>query len=320
MTRVLVIAEHDEAALALVTVKTVGAAVALAADRIDIAVLAQNAGPVAAQAAAIRHVDRVLTIERAANWPCTAAAWAPQLAELATEYTHVLAPATTFGKDLMPRLAALLGVGMLSDIIGIDEPYRFRRPVYAGNAVSTIAADNDCILCATVRPTAFPAPESDGSAVIESPTVGAELPAHTRFAGHSGGTQAGPDLQTAARVVGGGRGLGSREAVALVAQLAATLDAAVGASRAAVDAGWVANDLQIGQTGKVIAPSLYIAIGISGAIQHLTGIKDAGTIVAINIDAEAPICALADLVLQQDLFAAVPELIAGLEARRGQRG
>ena len=316
MSGALVIAEHDGTALAPGTLGTVGAAGRLGVDRIDVAVLAADGPTVAAGAAAIDGVGRVLLVEHASNAPYLAAVWAPQIAGLAAGYTHLLAPATTFGKDLMPRVAALLGVGMLSDVTGIDGAYRFSRPIYAGNAIERLAADPKLTLCATVRPSAFETPAAGGPATIEAVATGAPQPAHTRLVEHRAGGGSGPDLQTAARVVAGGRGLGGPEGLRLVERLAAALGAAVGASRAAVDAGWVTNDLQVGQTGKIIAPELYVAVGISGAIQHLTGIKDAGTIVAINTDTEAPLSELADIVLVENLFTAVPALIEALDARR----
>lgn len=316
MVKVLIIADHDEAQLTPGTLNVVGAARRLSPERIDVAVLAADGERVAAASSSIHGVDRVLLIEQKGNSPYLAAVWAPQVAALAADYTHILAPATTLGKDLIPRAAALLGVGALSDITAIDGPYRFRRSLYAGNVIAKLSADPNKTVLATVRVTAFEAPETNGGAEIEPFHVEAEVPTHTRHVERRGGEQSGPDLQTASTVVAGGRGLAGPQGVELIGQLAAKLNAAIGASRAAVDSGWVANDLQVGQTGKIIAPELYIAVGISGAIQHLTGIKDAGTIVAINKDAQAPICALADLVLIDDLFSALPALIHGLEARR----
>jgi len=315
MTGVLVIAEHDGTTLSAASRSTISAASQLGAGPIDVAVLADDPALVAAQAARLKGVDRVLALADPRNTPYLAAVWAPQLARLAERYSHLLAPATTFGKDLLPRVAGMLGVGMLSDVIAIDGPYAFRRPVYAGNAIVRVQCDPAYRLCATVRTTAFAPAEDGGSSAIEPVTTDAEIPSHTRLRERSHGRQTGPDLQTATRVVGGGRGLGGPAGFELARQLATALDAALGASRAAVDAGWVTNDLQVGQTGKIIAPELYIALGISGAIQHLTGIKDAGTIVAINSDAAAPICAAADIVLVADAFEAVPELIAALAAR-----
>lgn len=314
--RVLVIAEHDGRAPAKATLGTLGAAAALDPEVIDVAVLSADGDPVASILAGYAGIGRILKLDRPENWPALAAVWAPQIAALAASYTHLLAPATTFGKDLLPRVAALLDTGLLSDIVGIDGAASFRRPIYAGNAIVRVEAESRSIICATIRPSAFPEPEAGGQVPIEPASADAELPTHTRFVARHGGGGQGPDLQTARRVVAGGRGLGGPENFELVRALARSLDAAIGASRAAVDAGWVTNDLQVGQTGKIIAPDLYIGIGISGAIQHLTGIKDAGTIVAINTDPDAPICGLADYVLIEDLRTAVPALIAELDAMR----
>jgi electron transfer flavoprotein alpha subunit len=315
VTRVLVIAEHDEVMLTAATFNVIGAAAGLAPDSLDVAVLADATGQLARQAAEIAGVTRVLRLERPENSPCLSAVWAPQLAWLMIGYTHVFAPADTFGKDLMPRLAALLGVSALSEVTRIDAPYRFARPVYAGNVIADIEADPALPVCATLRPTAFAAASTGGRAAIETVRAVVDLPTHTRFIARQSGRTTGPELQTARRVVAGGRGLGSPADFALIPALADALSGAVGASRAAVDAGFVGNERQVGQTGKIIAPELYVAVGISGAIQHLTGIKDAGTIVAINHDADAPICRLADIVLVADLFSAVPELIEALELR-----
>jgi electron transfer flavoprotein alpha subunit len=280
---------------------------------IDVAVFAQDAAGVAAQAAELAGVKRVLKIENPANAEPLAAVLAPQAAALAADYSHVLGPSTTFGKDLLPRVAALLGVGQLSDIMMVESPYRFRRPVYAGNAVITVEAPQDRKLVATVRTASFEAATQGGAAAVETAAINAALPGHTRFVSRSAAATGRADLQTAARVISGGRALGSAENFQHIYRLAGKLGAAVGASRAAVDAGYAANDLQVGQTGKIISPELYIAIGISGAIQHLTGIKDARTIVAINKDAEAPIFEVADIGLVGDLFAILPELEKALD-------
>ena len=233
---------------------------------------------------------------------------APQIAKLAAGYTHVFGPSTTFGKDVMPRVAALLGVSQVSDIMAVDGSHTFKRPIYAGNAILTVEAPAGAPVVATVRVASFEAAATGGSAVVEKVDPGATLPAHTRFVSRSGASTGRPDLQSAAKVVSGGRALGSAENFKLIYSLADKLGAAVGASRAAVDAGYVPNDLQVGQTGKIIAPQVYFAIGISGAIQHMTGIKDARTIVAINKDGEAPIFEAADFGLVGDLFTIVPEL------------
>ena len=208
----------------------------------------------------------------------------------------------------MPRVAALLGVGQLSDIMAAESAYKFRRPVYAGNAIITVEAPSDRKLVATVRVASFQAVAQGGSAAVEAASVNAELPSHTRFIERSAAKTGRPDLQTATKVVSGGRAVGSADNFKIIYGLADKMGAGVGASRAAVDAGYAPNDLQVGQTGKIIAPELYVAVGISGAIQHLTGIKDARTIVAINKDPEAPIFEIADIGLVGDLFTVVPEL------------
>jgi len=271
-------------------------------------VLAADAAGVAAQSAAIAGVTRVIAVDNPANAEPLAAVQAPQVAKFAADYSHVFGPSTTFGKDLMPRVAALLGVSQITDIMAVEGPHRFKRLIYAGNAVLTVDAPADAKVVATVRVASFEAAAQGGAAAVEKADPGVALPNHTRFVSRSGATTGRPDLQTATRVVAGGRALGSEDGFKLVYDLADKLGAAVGASRAAVDAGYVPNDLQVGQTGKIIAPELYIAIGISGAIQHMTGIKDARTIVAINKDGEAPIFEAADIGLVGDLFSIVPEL------------
>jgi electron transfer flavoprotein alpha subunit len=308
MSKILVIAEHDGGKLNPSTAKCVHCATQIAGAAIDVLVLAADASAVAADAATIAGVGKVLVAESPANAEPLAAVLAPQVAKLAAGYTHVFGPSTTFGKDLMPRVAALLGVSQVSDVMAVDGPYTFKRPIYAGNAILTVEAPQDAVLVATVRVASFEAAAQGGSAAVEKVDAGTAAPTHTRFVSRSGATSGRPDLQTAARVVAGGRALGSADGFKLIYSLADKLGAAVGASRAAVDAGYVPNDLQVGQTGKIIAPELYIAIGISGAIQHMTGIKDARTIVAINKDGEAPIFEAADIGLVGDLFTLVPEL------------
>jgi electron transfer flavoprotein alpha subunit len=237
---------------------------------------------------------------------------APQIVALAAGYSHVFGPSTTFGKDVMPHVAALLGVNQISDIMSVEGTHTFKRPIYAGNAVVTMEAPTDVPVVATVRIASYRAIGAGNSAAIESADISVELPTHTRFIELQVGSSDRPDLQTAARVISGGRALASVENFDLIYSLADKLGAGVGATRAAVDAGYVPNEMQVGQTGKIIAPDLYIAIGISGAIQHLTGIKDAGTIVAINKDEEAPIFEVADIGLVGDLFNVVPELTEAL--------
>jgi electron transfer flavoprotein alpha subunit len=308
MSRVLIVAEHDGKLLNPGTAKCVTCAAALAGARITVVVLARDPAAVAAQAAALAGVAQVVTIANPANEHPMAAVLAPQIAAIAKEFTHVLGPATTFGKDLIPRVAALLGAPQISDIMAIESATRFRRPVYAGNAIVTVEVTAGIQIAGTVRTASFTAAGTGGTAPIAAVTPTATLPTHTRFVSVSAPSSDRPDLQTARRVVSGGRALGSAEGFKLMFTLADRLGAAVGASRAAVDAGYAPNELQVGQTGKIIAPELYIAIGISGAIQHLTGIKDARTIVAINKDAEAPIFEVADYGLVGDLFEIVPEL------------
>jgi len=313
MSKILVIAEHDGSALNPSIAKTVSCAASIDGAEIDILVLGSSCADIAAQAAQIDSTSRVLTVERPENENPVAAVLAPQVVALAAGYTHILGPSTTFGKDVMPHVAALLGVNQISDIMKVEGSHTFRRPVYAGNAVVTVEAPDGHIVVGTVRIASYGAAGTGGSAVIESQDVSVDVPSHTRFIELQSGASDRPDLQTAAKVVSGGRALASEENFEIIYKLADKLNAGVGASRAAVDAGYVPNEMQVGQTGKIIAPDLYIAIGISGAIQHLTGIKDAGTIVAINKDEEAPIFEVADIGLVADLFSAVPELTDALD-------
>ncbi|WP_447585114.1 electron transfer flavoprotein subunit alpha/FixB family protein [Pseudoxanthomonas mexicana] len=308
MSKILVIAEHLDGKLNAATAKTVSAAAALNPASIDVVVLAADPAAVAAEATQIGGVAKVLTVANAANANAIAQVLAPQIAKLAAGYTHVFAPSTTFGKDLLPCVAALLGVNQVSDLMAVDGPHTFKRPIYAGNAIITVEVPADQTVVATVRTASWPEAAKGGNAAVEAVSVDAALPTHTRYVGLAAGKSDRPDLQSAKRVVSGGRGVGSAENFKVIYALADKLGAAVGASRAAVDAGYVPNELQVGQTGKIIAPELYVAVGISGAIQHLTGIKDAGTIVAINKDAEAPIFEIADIGLVGDLFQLLPEL------------
>ena len=312
MTKVLIVAEHLGGTLNASTAKCVTAAQALSPEAIDIVVLAADPAAVAAEAAQIAGVTRVLTVTNAANEHAIAQVLAPQMAALAAGYTHVFGPSTTFGKDLMPCVAALLGTAQVSDVMAVEGSHVFKRPIYAGNAIVTVEAAADQVVVATVRTASWKEAGKGGSAAVEAASVDATLPGHTRFVGLAAGSTDRPDLQSARRVVSGGRGVGSKENFDVIYKFADKLGAAVGASRAAVDAGYCPNEMQVGQTGKIIAPELYVAIGISGAIQHLTGIKDAGTIVAINKDAEAPIFEIADIGLVGDLFTILPELQAAL--------
>jgi electron transfer flavoprotein alpha subunit len=305
---ILIVAEHDGAKLNPSTAKCVSCAKTLAGAQITVLVCAVDAAAVAAQAARLAGVSGVLTIENAANAHALAAVLAAQIVAVAAPYTHLFGPSTTFGKDLMARVAGLLDAPQVSDIMAIESATRFRRPIYAGNAILTVEVSPDTQVVGTVRTASFEAAGGGGAARIEPASVNAELPQHTRFVSVSAAKNDRPDLQTAARVISGGRALGSAEGFKILYSLADKVGAAVGASRAAVDAGYAPNEMQVGQTGKIIAPELYIAVGISGAIQHLTGIKDARTIVAINKDGEAPIFEVADFGLVGDLFQIIPEI------------
>jgi electron transfer flavoprotein alpha subunit len=306
---ILILAEHDLGTLSPAMARVVDAAAALGGP-IDIVVAGQNAGPVADQAALLPGVARVRTAEAA---DLSAEPLAALLASLAGDYSHIVAVSGAVGRDVMPRLAAMLDVMPVTDIVAIHAPDRFERPIYAGNAIETIVSAQPRQIL-TLRASAFPLQKlrPAGNAAIEplagpGGTVLAQLLATHRTEGDR------PDLATARIVVGGGVSVGSAEGFRLIEQLANALGAAVGATRAAVDAGYAPNDWQIGQTGKIIAPDLYIAIGISGALQHLAGIQGAKQIVAINSDAEAPLMKLADYRLVGDLFTVVPALIAALQ-------
>ncbi|MBU6403633.1 MAG: FAD-binding protein [Proteobacteria bacterium] len=308
MNKILIVAEHHDGKLNPATARCVSCAQRIGGD-IEVLVLAATPDAVAQAAAALDGVTRVRSVAHPANAHALAAVLAPQVVAAGAGFTHVLAPSTTFGKDLMPRVAALLGVAQVSDLMQVEDAQRFVRPIYAGNALITVQAPGGQTVVATVRTASWPEARAGATpAPIENLVLEVALPTHTRFVALESGKSDRPDLQSASRVVSGGRALGSAENFKLIYALADKLGAAVGASRAAVDAGYVPSDMQVGQTGKIIAPALYLAIGISGAIQHLTGIKDAGTIVAINKDAEAPIFEIADFGLVGDLFKLVPEL------------
>ncbi len=307
MATVLLLAEHDGETLNVSTARAMRCAMALG--EVDVVVLGAGTDGVAEQASRLEGARRVLHVDRPENAHPVAAVMAPQLASLASEYDVLLAPSSTFGRDILPRVAALLGVPQISDIMEVIDERTFKRPIYAGNVITTVRVPGDCKIIGTARIASFAAVAgAQAPAAVESIQVEADLPTDTVWIGleASGGDR--PDLQSANRVVAGGRGIGSKENFDLIFRLADRLGAAVGASRAAVDAGYVPNDMQIGQTGKIIAPDLYIAFGISGAIQHMTGIKDAGVIVAINKDGEAPIFEAADIGLVGDLFQILPEL------------
>ena len=309
----LIIAEHDNAVLKAATLNTIAAATRIGGD-IHVLVAGRNCAAVAQTAAAVAGVSKVLHAD-AAHYE---AHMAESLAELVRSrvradagYTHVLAPATAFGKNVLPRVAALLDASQVSDVIAIESPDTFLRPFYAGNALATVKS-SDAVKVITVRTTAFDAVGTGGSATVEAIAAGPDL-AQSKLVGRELTKSARPELGAAKIIVSGGRGLGSGDAYRSVLEpLADKLGAAMGASRAAVDAGFVPNDYQVGQTGKIVAPQLYLAVGISGAIQHLAGMKDSKVIVAINKDPEAPIFQVADYGLVADLFEAVPQLIAAL--------
>ena len=308
---ILVVAEHDNAALNPATLATVTAATQMGGD-VHVLVAGSGADAVVQAAASVAGVSKVLHANDAAYANHLAENMAALVVKIAGEYDHILAPATTTGKDFMPRVAALLDVQQVSDIIGVESADTFRRPIYAGNAIETVQS-GDTKKVITVRPTAFDkADASGGSASVEA-VEGAGDTGLSRFIKLEGSGGDRPDLSSAPVVISGGRGLENGEKIKQVLEpLADKLGAAIGASRAAVDAGFVPNDYQVGQTGKIVAPDLYIAVGISGAIQHLAGMKGSKVIVAINKDENAPIFEIADYGLVADLFEAVPELTNSL--------
>ena len=303
---ILVIAEHNNAALAAVTLNTVAAAAKIGGD-IHVLVAGQNVGGVAEAAAKVAGVSKVLVADNAAYANLLPENVAPLIAELGKGYSHVLAPATTNGKNYLPRVAALLDVDQISEIVAVESADTFKRPIYAGNAIATVQS-SAAVKVITVRGTGFdPVAAEGGSAAIEA-ISGAADAGKSAFVGEELAKSDRPELTAAKIVVSGGRGMQNGDNFKLLYSLADKLGAAVGASRAAVDAGFVPNDMQVGQTGKIVAPQLYIAVGISGAIQHLAGMKDSKVIVAINKDEEAPIFQVADYGLVGDLFEVVPEL------------
>jgi electron transfer flavoprotein alpha subunit len=302
---ILVIAEHDNTQLKAATLNTVTAASQLG-DDIHLLVAGSGCAAVAEAAAKIAGISKVLVADDAAYEHPLAEGLSLLITQLAEGYSHVLASATTYGKNFMPRVAALLDVAMLSDITAIESEDTFVRPIYAGNALATVQS-RDRIKLITVRGTAFDAAGEGGSAAIENIAAG-EAYAQSSYVGSELTVSERPELTSAKIVVSGGRGMGSGENFKLIEAVADKLNAAIGASRAAVDAGYVPNDYQVGQTGKIVAPDLYIAVGISGAIQHLAGMKESKVIVAINKDEEAPIFQVADYGLVADLFEALPEL------------
>ena len=307
---ILVIAEHTNVALGAATLNTVSAAKAIGGD-IHVLVAGAGSAAVAEAAAKIDGVSKVLSADNAAFAYQLPENVAPLIAEVGKGYTHILASATTNGKNIMPRVAALLDVDQISEIIAVESADTFKRPIYAGNAIATVQS-NAAIKVITVRGTGFDAAAAEGgSAAVEAVTVGGDA-GISAFVSEELAKSDRPELTAAKIVVSGGRGMQNGENFAMLNRIADKLGAAVGASRAAVDAGFVPNDMQVGQTGKIGAPELYIAVGISGAIQHLAGMKDSKVIVAINKDEDAPIFQVADYGLVADLFDAIPELEAAL--------
>jgi electron transfer flavoprotein alpha subunit len=310
---VLIVVEHDGSTLNPATLSCVNAAAQIGGD-VEVLVAGRDCAAVAEEAARIAGVSRVRLADSAACAHQLAENLAPLVQQLAVDYSHVVAAATRFGKNLMPRVAALLDVAQLSDISAVESADTFQRPIYAGSVIATVQS-TDPIKVVTVRPTSFePAAAEGGTANVESVGVEVADSGLSAYLGERLTKLDRPDLAAADIVVSGGRGMGSSENFALLERIADKLGAAIGASRAAVDAGFVPNDYQVGQTGKVVAPRLYLAVGISGAIQHLAGMKDSKVIVAINKDEEAPIFQIADYGIVDDLFKVLPELAEELES------
>lgn len=311
MNKILILAQHDNNAINQATAKAVTAAQNIPDAEIDLIIFADDCDKIASQAAKISGINTVHAVTTTdENWKL-AVGIAPKIAEIASDYTHIFGPSTTFGKDVIPCVAAILGYNQISDIMQVIDAHTFKRPIYAGNAIITVKSNHDKTV-ATVRTASFKTADmTSGNADIKPHSI-TNPQSHTRFISLESGNSERPDLQTASKVISGGRGVGSKENFEIIYNLADKLNAATGASRAAVDAGYVPNDMQVGQTGKIISPDLYMSFGISGAIQHLTGIKDAGTIVAINKDGDAPIFEVSDVGLVGDLFKIVPELMEKL--------
>ncbi len=309
----LVIAEHDNGSLKGATHHTVTAAAQCGeggANEVHILVAGSNCGAAAQAAATIAGVTKVLVADAPHFADGLAENVAEQVLAIAAGYSHILAPATAYGKNILPRVAARLDVAQISEITKVESPDTFERPIYAGNAIATVQS-SDSVKVITVRGTAFDSAPDGGSAAVEQIAPSADF-GKSAFVGRELAVSSRPELTAAKVIVSGGRGLGSADNFKILEPLADKLGAAMGASRAAVDAGYVPNDWQVGQTGKIVAPSLYIAVGISGAIQHLAGMKDSKVIVAINKDPEAPIFSVADYGLVGDLFEVVPQLVTEL--------
>ncbi|MDG1495319.1 MAG: FAD-binding protein [Porticoccaceae bacterium] len=307
---ILVIAEHDNSSLKPATLNSVTAAQAIGGD-IDILVIGSDCQGAAEQAAQVAGISKVLVADNAAYGHQLAENVAPLIAEVGAAYSHLLATATTTAKNILPRAAALLDVQAISEISAVVSADTFKRPIYAGNVIATVQS-TDAIKVLTVRGTAFDAAPADGGSAAIEAVASAHNAGKSEFKGEEVAKSDRPELTAAKIVVSGGRGMGNGDNFSMIYSIADKLGAGVGASRAAVDAGFVPNDMQVGQTGKIVAPDLYVAVGISGAIQHLAGMKDSKVIVAINKDEEAPIFSVADYGLVADLFTALPELDTAL--------
>ncbi len=306
----LVIAEHDNNSMNVATLNSVAAAQAMGGD-IDILVVGSGCQAAAEQAAQVAGIGKVIVADNAVYANSLAENVAPMIAEVAAGYSHIMATATTTAKNIVPRVAALLDVQAISDISAVVSEDTFKRPIYAGNVIATVQS-SDAIKVLTVRGTAFDAAPADGGSASIEAIASAHDSAKSSFISEEVAVSDRPELTAADIVISGGRGMGNGDNFDMLYGLADKLGAAVGASRAAVDAGFVPNDMQVGQTGKIVAPDLYVAVGISGAIQHLAGMKDSKVIVAINKDEEAPIFSVADYGLVADLFVALPELDAAV--------
>jgi len=307
---ILVIAEHDNSSLKPATLNSVTAAQAIGGD-IDILVVGSDCQGAAEQAANVAGISKVLVADNAAHAHQLAENVAPLIAEVGAAYSHVLATATTTAKNILPRAAALMDVQAISEISAVVSPDTFKRPIYAGNVIATVQS-SDAIKVLTVRGTAFDAAAAEGGSATIEVVASAQDAGKSAFKAEEVAKSDRPELTAAKIVVSGGRGMGNGDNFSMIYSVADKLGAGVGASRAAVDAGFVPNDMQVGQTGKIVAPDLYVAVGISGAIQHLAGMKDSKVIVAINKDEEAPIFSVADYGLVADLFTALPELDGAL--------
>ena len=305
---VLVVAEHDNSELKAATRVAIAAAAAIGGD-VDVLVAGSNVADVAAQAASAAGVNKVLVADNAAYEHQLPENIAPLVVEAAAGYSHVLAAHTASGKNFLPRVAAGLGVAMVSDIISVESEDTFKRPIYAGNAIATVKS-NDAVKVVSVRGTAYDPVAAEGGSASQESVDAVHDAGISSFVGEEIAQSERPELTAASIIISGGRGMQSGDNFSLLEGIADKLGAAIGASRAAVDAGFVPNDMQVGQTGKIVAPDLYIAVGISGAIQHLAGMKDSKVIVAINKDEDAPIFQVADYGLVADLFKALPELEA----------